>query len=285
LFTSDVFEDLEFFHQFYITKGYMPYEAKKVSLQDADFAISELTREYTRISKKEGRDTSCITKHKTLGNIMYVTASITEHTTEDENPRILQTIKIAYLPDDAEVLIAYSGKKYEKLLYLDTFLRIVCGGGYDAKELSYSLSPIQNDTFDFAKHANGIPLMTWKIKGITLSFGNEKVKKKMKLTLPSSMHEYGFSPLKNTLDELALATKWKEYTVDSVTLMFSFVHMYKGDKSVQTPCTISLTKASLCPLFPYDRYVRSILQSSNIERGFIEAVRKEKEDMAKKWEV
>ena len=127
--------------------------------------------------------------------------------------------------------------------------------------------------------------MTWKIKGVTLSFGSEKTRKKMKLSLPSGMHEYGLSPLKTTLEELGLVTKWKEYAIESVMLTFSFLHMQKGDKSVQTPCTVSLSRSSLCPLFPYDRYARTILKASQIEKGFIEAVKKEKDEITKKWEV
>jgi hypothetical protein len=286
LFNKDVFSDLLFFHQFYISKGYMLYEAGKVDLKDADFATTELAREYTRISQKENSETTCALTTKILNDVLYVHAEITEKSSEEDvEPKILEVINIAYMKDDAEVLISYTGKKYDKLIYLDTFLRIVCKTGYEAKELAYTLSPIQHDDFDFAKHKDGTPLMTWKIKGITLSFGNEKVRNKMKLTLPSGVHEYGLSPLKNTLTELSLTSKWKEYTVDSVTLSFSFVHLEKGDKSVQTPCTVSLSKSSLCPLFPYDRYARSILQASGIERGFIEAVKKEKEEVAKKWEV
>lgn len=286
LFNREVFEDLEFFHQFFANKNYMLYEAGKVSLADADFAITELTREYTRLAQKENNQATCSITTKSLGGVMYTHATIIE--TEDievATPKILEEIKIVYLPEDEEVLISYSGKKYEKLIYLDTFLRIVCKTGYEGKELSYTLSPLQNESFDFAKHKGGTPLMTWKIKGITLSFGNDKVRKKMKLTLPSSMHEYGLSPLKNTLDELALVNKWKEYSINSATFVFSFVHIQKGDKSVATPCTISLLRSSLCPLFPYDRYARTILKESGIEKGFVEATKKEKEGVQNKWEI
>lgn len=286
LFNKEVFEDLEFFHKFYINKSYMLYEAGKVSLKDADFATTELTREYNRISQKEDSEVMCSLTSKILGDVLYVYGTITQSITEEGiEPKVLETIKLAYLPEDEEVLISYTGKKYEKLIYLDTFLRIVCKSGYEAKELAYTLSPLQNDDFDFAKHKNGVPLMTWKIKGVTLSFGSEKARKKMKLTLPSGVHEYALSPLKNTLEELGLVTKWKEYALDSVTLAFSFVHMQKGDKSVQAPCTVSLTRASLCPLFPYDRYARSLLKSSGVEKGFIEAVKKEIDAVNKKWEM
>lgn len=286
LFTREVFEDLEFFHQFYTTKSYMLYEAEKVTLKDADFAMTELEREYTRIAQKENSEVKCFIESKSLGNVFYMHGTFTEQAAEEDGEsKVLEVVNIAYLPEDEEVLITYTGKKYEKLIYLDTFLRVVCTRGYEAKELAYTLSPLQHDEFDFAKYKDGVPLMTWKIKGVTLSFGSEKVKKKMKLTLPSSMHEYGLSPLKNTLDELGLVTKWKEYSIDSVTLVFSFVHIQKGDKSVQTPCTISLTRASLCPLFPYDRYIRSILKSSGVEQGFIEAVKKDTGTANKKWEV
>lgn len=286
LFNKEVFEDLEFFHQFYASKGYMLYEAGKVTLKEADFAITSLEREYTRISQKENSEVRCQLVSKKLGETLYIYGTITEAVTEDDTePTILEVIKLAYLPNDEEVLISYSGKKYEKLIYLDTFLRVVCNTGYEAKELAYTLSPMQHDDFDFAKYKDGAPLMTWKIKGVTLSFGGEKVKKKMKLTLPSGMHEYGLSPLKNTLDELGLSSKWKEYSLDSVTLAFSFVHIQKQDKSVLTPCTVSLSRTSLCSLFPYDRYARTILKASGIEKGFVEAVKKEIDEVKKKWEM
>lgn len=286
LFNKEVFEDLEFFHQFYTQKSYMLYEAGKVKMKDAEFALTELGREFKRISQKEDIDVTCTVTGNVLGNILYIDGTITEQVTEAGiEPKVLETIRIAYLPEDNEALIFFSGKKYEKLIYLDTFLRVVCKSGYEGKEQSFSLSPIQNDNFDFAKHKNGAPLMTWKIKGVTLSFGSEKIRKKMKLSLPSSMHEYGLSPLITTLEELGLVTKWKEYTIESVTLTFSFVHMQKEDKSMLTPCTVSLTRSSLCPLFPYDRYARIILKESGVEQGFVEPAKKEKEDMAKKWEV
>jgi hypothetical protein len=286
IFNKEVFEDLEFFSQFYAQKNYMLYEAGVVSLKDAEYATTELTREYTRISQKENSNIVCELSTKVINETLYVYGEFVEQATNDENDRrIVGIIKIAYLPNDKEVLISYSGKKYDKLIYLDTFLRIVCKSGYDAKEQSFSLTSFQQDDFDFGSHKNDVPLMTWKLKGLTLSFGNDKLRKKMKLTLPSSMHEYGLSPLKTTLEELALTSKWKEYSIDSVTLLFSFVHLQKGDKSVPTPCTVSYLRSSLCSLFPYDRYARSLLKSATIEKGFITVEKKVKEDVAKKWEV
>ena len=41
LFNKEVFGDLEFFHQFYIQKSYMLYEAGKVEMKAAEFALSE----------------------------------------------------------------------------------------------------------------------------------------------------------------------------------------------------------------------------------------------------
>ena len=160
----------------------MLYEAGKVEMKDAEFALTELGREFKRISQKEDAEVNCTVEGKVLGDILYVEGVITEPTIEEGvEPKVLGVVRVAYLPIDGEVLIFYTGKKYEKLIYLDTFLRVVCKSGYEGKEQSFSLSPTQKDDFDFAKHKDGVPLMTWKIKGLTLSFGNEKVRRKMKL--------------------------------------------------------------------------------------------------------
>ncbi len=42
---------------------------------------------------------------------------------------------------------------------------------------------------------------------------------------------------------------------------------------------------SLCPLLPYDRMARILLKLSHIEQEFVEPAKKEKDDVAKKWEV
>ena len=298
MFNKEVFDDVLFFHDFYNTRGYMLYEAKEVELASANFAMTELQREFTRIINKENSDTSCDFVHNQLDDILYLTTtfegasvlstkrdSVTGEIDRTRTIKKIEEIKIVYLPHDQEILISYTGSKYEKLIFLDTFLRIVCGCGYEEKIESFDLSPCKDETFDFSKTNKGVPLLTWKIKSATLSFGGEKAKKRMRLTLPSTAQEYGLTPLHSTLKEIGIAKQLKEYTIENVALSFSFTNALKADKSVQVGCTLSKTKSSLCPLFPYDRLARKLLKQAHIEQGFVEAVKKEKEDVNRKWEV
>jgi hypothetical protein len=149
---------------------------------------------------------------------------------------------------------------------------------------SFNLSVFKKQDFDFKTTNNGTPLLTWKIKAITLSFGSEKTKKKMRLSLPSTAQEHGLNPLFSTLEELELTTKIQSYNIDNVTLSFSFIDKVKADKSANVSCSLSLTKSSLCPLFPYDRYARTLLKQAGVDGGFVENVKKETENVAKKWE-
>ncbi len=299
LFNPEIFEEALFFHDFYSSRGYMLYEAKEVDLLAADLAMTELAKEFSRIANKDDNATESDFTHKTLDGLLYVRMTFDGRpilsvkkdstSTRGEKLRTLrrkEEVKIVYLPKDKEVLIAYTGAKYEKLIFLDTFLRVVCGSGYTGKVESFELASFVDETFDFTKTNKGVPLLTWKIKAITLAFGgNEKSKKKMKLTIPSSHQEYGMSPLRTTLDELGILSEAKQYRVDNVALNFSLSHTQKSDKSVQVSCSLSRTKSSLCPLFPYDRLVRTLLKQAHIEQGFVEPVKKEKEDVTKKWEV
>ena len=127
-------------------------------------------------------------------------------------------------------------------------------------------------------------LLTWKIKAMTFSFGNEKQKNKIRISLPSTQQEYGLHPLFTCLEELQMKGQFKNYTIENITLSLSFTDKNKADKAVNIPVTISLSKSSLCPLFFYHRYARTLLKQAHIENGFIEAVKKEKEDMTKKWQ-
>jgi hypothetical protein len=298
MFNREIFDEVLFFHDFYSSRGYMLYEANEVGLKDADFAMTELMREFIRIANKDDNATECDFVHKTLDGLLYLTMTfdgasvltskrdaVTGEIDKTATTRKNEIVKIVYLPKDKEVLISFTGGKYEKLIFLDTFLRIVCKSGYEGKVESFNLSPCKDETFDFAKTNKGIPLLTWKIKSATLSFGNEKTKKKMKLTFPSTIQEYGLTPLHGTLSDLGIASHLQEYTIENVTLSFSFTNSQKPDKSVQAQCSISLTKSSLCPLFPYDRMARTLLKLAHIEQGFVEPAKKEKEDVTKKWEV
>ena len=298
MFDRDIFDNVLFFHDFYTTRGYMLYEAKKVDITPATLSMTELQREFTRIIQKDDAGRECEFTYQTLDGLLYLMvtfdgASLLEAkrdvvTGELDRTRTVkkqEVLKIVYLIDDAEVLITYTGTKYEKLIFLDTYLRIICKGGYDAKVESFSLTAFHDQHFDFRTTNKGVPLLTWKIKAITLSFGGDaSTKKRMRLTLPSTVQENGLAPLTSTLEEIGILQKLKEYTVENVALSFSFTNAQKPDKSILVPCTLSRTKSSLCPLFPYDRLARTLLKQAHIELGFIEQSKKE-EEVTKKWDL
>jgi hypothetical protein len=299
MFNREVFDDALFFHDFYSSRGYMLYEADEVTLTEADLALTELKRECTRIANKDDNATECSFDHKTLDGMVYFTMTFdgkpvlsTKKTTTDDGEITTKTtrkqelLKIVYLPNDKEILISFSGGKYEKLIFLDTFLRIVCKSGYEGKVESFNLSLFSQHDFDFTKTNKGLPLLTWKLKATTFSFGGtEKSKKKMKLIIPSTPQEHGLAPLFSTLEEIGIASDIKSYSVENVSLTFSFINSQKPDKSILVSCSLSKGKSSLCPLFPYDRIARTLLKQAGIEQGFVEPVKKEIEDVSKKWEV
>jgi hypothetical protein len=297
LYHKDIFDEVMFFHDFYISRGYMLYEAKEVDMVTAEFAITELAKEFKRIANKDERTTECDVTAKSLDGLLYLHATfegaqelspkrdkVTGELDRTRTVRKQEEVKIVYLPSDKEILISYTGSKHEKLIFLDTFLRVVCKDGYTDKMESFNLSVFKKQDFDFKTTNNGTPLLTWKIKAITLSFGSEKTKKKMRLSLPSTAQEHGLNPLFSTLEELELTTKIQSYNIDNVTLSFSFIDKVKADKSANVSCSLSLTKSSLCPLFPYDRYARTLLKQAGVDGGFVENVKKETENVAKKWE-
>lgn len=299
MFNSQTFEEVIFFHDFYISRGYMLYEAKEIDLVAADYAMTELSKEFNRIANKEDNATECDFTYKILDGLLYLSMSfdgkqiltpkkdlITGEVDRAALARKKEEVKIVYLPHDKEILISHSGPKSEKLTFLDTFLRIVCKSAYEGKVEYFDLSSFSDETFDFSKTNRGVPLLTWKIKAVTLSFGgSEKAKKKMRLMIPSSQQEYGTAPFHSTLKEIGILSKIKEYSVENVALSFSFTDTEKGDKSVQVSSSLSQTKSSLCPLFRYDRYARTLLKLADIEQGFVEPAKKEKDEVTKKWEV
>jgi hypothetical protein len=51
---------------------------------------------------------------------------------------------------------------------------------------------------------------------------------------------------------------------------------------VNVSCSLSNNKSSLCPLFPYDRYARTLLKQAGVDNGFVEQVKKDVEKVDKK---
>jgi len=270
-----------------------------VTLDTAEMKMSECIREFKRILDKEDRVTELSIETKILGKAFYVygtfegttllTPAKNKETGELDRKRTtrkLEEIRIVYLPEDKEVLIGYSGGKQEKLSFLDTFLRIVCGtNGYEDKEQHFDLSVFKKETFDFASLNKGNPLLNWKIKSIALSFGEDVVKKKLRISLPSTKHELTLSPLFSTVRELNIEKTLVSCTIDSVALSYSFTKIGNTEKTVKVNCTVSATKASILPLLPYDRFVRSLLKQSHIDKGFQEKAVIKKEEAVNMWEV
>lgn len=298
IYNKDIFDEVMYFHDFYTSRGYMLYEAKEVDLPTAEFTITELTKEFKRIANKDDRATECDVTAKSLDGLLYIHATfegasqispsrdkITGEIDRTRTVRKQEEVKIVYFPLDKEILISYTGNKHEKIIFLDTFLRIVCNCGYEDKVESFDLIKFKSQDFDFSITNKNTPLLTWKIKAITLAFGHsEKTKKKMRLSLPSSVQENGLNPLFSTLEELGLTSQLQQYTIENVALSFSFIDKTKPEKSVNVSCSISTSKTSLCPLFTYDRYTRTLLKQSGIDGGFIENVKKDVEKVTKKWE-
>lgn len=299
LYHKDIFDEVMFFHDFYVSRGYMLYEATEVDIPSAEFAITELAKEFKRIANKDDRNTECDVTAKSLDDILYIHATfegaseispkrdtVTGEIDRTRTVKKQEEVKIVYLPKDKEVLISYTGSRYEKLIFLDTFLRIVCKSGFEDKVETFDLSIFKNQEFDFSKTNNGVPLLTWKIKAITLAFGtSEKAKKKMRLSLPSTAQERGLNPLFTTLEELELTSKFPGYIIENVALSFAFTDKNKADKSVNVSCSLSLSRSSLCPLFPYDRYARALLKLSGVDGGFVENVKKDIEKVNAKWSM
>ncbi len=284
LYNKDLVEEVLFFVDFYTTRGYMTTEAKEVPVADAEYAVTELTREFTRIANKNDRVTECDVTAQTLDGLLYVQAvfegapnvspSIDKETGEVDRKRTvrkLERIHIVYFPNDKEAIISYTGGKEEKLIFLDAFLRIACGGGYEDKVESYDLSVCKNPTFNFPQ-SDG--LVSWKVKTVTFAFGIDK-KKKMRLSLPSSVQEQGMAPLMTSIRELGFEQRFGSFVVEQIAFSFSFVNREKPESGIIVPCSVTSLKSSLCPLFPYDRLARTMLKQAGIYEGFIELEKKE----------
>lgn len=283
LYHKDCFEEVLFFHSFYKQPSYMLYEAKERQLLEAELAVPELSREFTRIANKEERVTECLTEAKSLGGILYIRALFDGDSSlvvkrdsatgevERTTTKKLEEVRVAYIPKQQEVLIAFTGSKKDKLFFLDAFLRIVCKDSYQEKIETFDLAPCKEASFDFMKTNKGVPLISWKVTAVTFSFGEHGgARKKVKLNIPSQKQEQGMSPLFSSLQELGIMGNLSSYTLETLTFAFSFHNKRDENKSVRVLTTLSPTKSSLCPLFLYHNYARSLLTSSGVRLGFVE---------------
>lgn len=295
---NDVVDEVLFYNDFYKAKGYMLYESKEIALDVAESKMTECEREFKRLANKDYRVTECDMESKVLNDMMFVNVTFdgspllnptknkeTGEIDRKNTTRKLEQVRIVYLPKDREVLISTTLGKQEKIYFLDTFLRIVCDSAYEDKIQSFDLSQIKSSNFDFKTSNKGVPLLNWKIKAIAISYGDGKSKKKIRISLPSSVQENGLIPLSSAIEEIGIGNTFKSSIIENISLSFSFTDIEKSDKNVNVSCSISTTKSSLSPLFPYDRYARILLKLSGIDRGFIEKITQEKEKVEKKWEV
>ena len=276
---EDIADKLAFLHPFYASKSYLSYEAKKVDEAEAETKLTELSREFTRLANKDDNATEQEMEHLFLDDILYieskfqgaydVESKVDAKTGEIDRKHVtrkIERVRIAYLPKEEVMLIAGNVSKSQKMIFLDTFLRVVTSGGYEEKVERYDLTPLKNLSLDFTEYNKGTPFIKATMKSTTISYADGK--KKLRLSLPSTREHANMQALQETLDELGLLQKFGSFDIVNMTFGFMFQNKEQQDKAVNVSCSISPTRASLCPLFPYERYTKSILKNAGIYEGF-----------------
>jgi hypothetical protein len=274
-----IVDKLAFLHPFYASRSYISYEAKKVDEVEAETKLTELSREFTRIANKDDNATGQEMEHLFLDNTLYIESKFqgaydigskmdaaTGEINRKHATRKIETVRIAYLPNEEAVLVAGNVSKAQKMIFLDTFLRIITGGGYEEKVEAYDLSPLQNMAFDFVPHNKGTPFIKAAIRSATLSYADGK--KKLRLTLPASRDHSNLAALRESAEELGLSERFGSFDIAHMSFGFIFQNRDRQDKAVNVSCSISPSKASLCPLFEYERYAKSILKNAGIYEGW-----------------
>jgi hypothetical protein len=272
-------DKLAFLNPFYTSKSYISYVAKKIEKDVAETKLTELAREFTRLANKDDNATEQEMEHLFLDNILYIESKFqgsydieskldaeTGEITRKHVTRKIEKVRIAYLPHEETILIAGNVSKTQKMIFMDTFLRIVCNDGYEGKTEVFNMDPLKNLSLDFTQYNKGTPFLRASIKSVTISYAEGK--KKLRLTLPSTRDHSGMQSLKDTLDELGLEERWGSFEIINMTFGFMFQNKEKQDKAVNVNCSISSTKATLCPLFEYERYTQSILKNAGVYEGF-----------------
>ncbi|MEN9338153.1 MAG: hypothetical protein RIQ41_467 [Candidatus Parcubacteria bacterium] len=273
----EITDKLAFLHPFYASKSYISYEAKTVEQDEVQTKLTELGREFTRLANKDDNATEQHMEHIFLDSILYISSTFhegynVESTLNEEGTdrkhiaRKVQTVRIAYIPQEQIVLVAGDISKPQKMLFLDTFLRVVTGGGYEEKIETYDLTPLKNLAFDFVTYNKGTPFIKAGITSVTLSYAQGK--KKLRIALPSSREHANLQLLQETLRELGLDERFASFDIAQIAFKCMFQNKEKQDKAVNVSCSISPNKATLCPLFEYERYTKSILKHAQIYQGF-----------------
>ena len=75
--------------------------------------------------------------------------------------------------------------------------------------------------------------------------------------------------LSETLDELGLTDQFDTFNIASIAFQFSFQNKEKENRNVNVSCSLTPSKATLCPLFEYERYTKSILKNAEVYQGFV----------------
>ncbi len=274
---EEIASKLAFLAPFYASKSYLSYEALSVDKTQAELALTELSREFTRIANKDDNATEQHMEHLFLDEILYISStfhqgydvheSLSEEGTDRKHmTRQVKSVRIAYLPKEEIALISGTVDKQEKLIYLDTFLRVVTKGGYEGKIERFDLSPLKNLAHDFTLFNKGTPFIKATIKSVTVSYANGK--KTIRIALPSGKEYTGLQSLDETLNELGLKERFSSFDIVNMTFGFIFQNKDKQDKSVNVSCSLSPVRSSLCSLFEYERYTKSILKNAGIYQGF-----------------
>lgn len=274
---ESITDKLAFLHPFYASKSYISYEAKTVEEDEIKTKLTELSRECTRLANKDDNATEQHMEHLLVDKVLYVTSTFhegynienklnEEGTDRKHVARKLQTVRIAYLPEESVVLVAGNISKPQKMLFLDTFLRIVTGGGYEEKMENYDLTPLKNLSFDFVPYNKGTPFIKASVKSITLSYADGK--KKLRIALPSSREHSNLQGLQEILTELGLLERFPSFDIANISIGFIFQNKDKQDKVVNVTCSLAKHRSNLCPLFEYERYTKSILKHAGIYEGF-----------------
>lgn len=282
---EEIADRLAFLFPFYSSKSYISYEAKKVERVEVESKITELSREFTRIANKDDNATEQEMENLYLDDILYVESKfqgsydvqnkIDNKTGEIDKKHVvrkIETVRIAYIPNEEVVLVAGNVSKEQKQIFMDTFLRIVCNGGYEGKVESFDMNPLKNLSLDFVQYNKGTPFIKASIKSVTLSYNEGK--KKMRLALPSSREDSGMQILSETLNELGLEERFKSFEIVNMAFQFMFQNKENPEKAVNVSVSVSPTRATLCPLFEYERYSKQILKNAGIYEGW--SVKEEK---------
>lgn len=272
-------DKLAFLAPFYASKSYISYEAPNTAKDVAETKLTELSREFTRLANKDDNATEQEMDHLFLDDILYVESKFQgaydiTHKVDAKTggidrkamSRKIETIRIAYLPNEEVVLIGGNVAKQQKMIFLDTFLRVVAAGGYEGKIEQYDLLPLKNLSLDFTQFNKGSPFIKATIKSATLSYADGK--KKLRLTLPGTREHTGLQALKETIEELELDKKFQSFNIVNMTFGFMFQNKEKQDKAVNVNVSISANRASLCSLFEYERYAKAILKNAKIYEGW-----------------